>query len=116
MRILICGSREFNNVVTVAMVINAIKINDTIIQGDCVGADLLAKNLAILKKITVESYPANWQKYGKRAGIIRSIEMLDSGIDRVYAFYWRKKTKGTSFTVHEAIKRGIEVIEIIENN
>ena len=63
----------------------------TLIHGGAVGADLLAahsvekynkelqESFDIDKMITIEEFPANWKKYGKSAGIIRNIDMLQNG-------------------------------------
>lgn len=56
----------------------------------------------------VERYPADWERYGKRAGPIRNRKMLDQGPDLVVAF---GGDKGTADCVREARRRGIAVRE-----
>ena len=53
--------------------------------------------------------PAEWDKYGRSAGPIRNIQMLDMKPVLVLAFYNKVESKGTSHTVTEAKKRRIPV-------
>lgn len=62
-----------------------------LIHGNAIGADIQSANAARdLKKlgfdIEIESYPANWTKFGKRAGYIRNKEMVDLHPDVCLAF------------------------------
>jgi hypothetical protein len=52
----------------------------------------------------VKEYPADWRGKGKRAGIIRNLEMLDTKPDKVIAF-WDGRSTGTGHTISEAKKR-----------
>ena len=81
--------------------------NVTIIHGDAKGADKAADRCAKKWGWTVERYPADWNTYGKSAGIIRNTQMLDLQPDKVIAF-WDGKSRGTLHTITEAQKRGIE--------
>lgn len=85
--------------------------NATIIHGDAAGADKTAAWLAEDFGFSVEAFPvtdSDWQQYGKRAGILRNLTMLDTEPDLVLAF-WDGKSKGTRHTIEEARKRGIPV-------
>lgn len=50
------------------------------------GADYLAKRAALELGWKVKSFPAKWKLHGKKAGIIRNIEMIDD-------FYMNKDIK-----------------------
>jgi hypothetical protein len=66
--------------------------------------------------VNVEVHPANWAKYGKLAGSLRNVEMLDAGDpDLVLAFYKRgAKNIGTGNMVRECKLRGLTVREYWE--
>jgi hypothetical protein len=63
----------------------------------------LLKNIKIPIKII---YP-QWEIFGKKAGIIRNIEIVKKS-DLVFAF-WDGKSKGTEFTIKQAKKENINL-------
>lgn len=82
----------------------------TIIEGGARGADAAAADFAAVEWLTLEEYPADWDKYGKRAGYIRNAEMLKKGKpDVVVAF---PGGSGTEMMVKLAEKAGVEVIKV----
>ena len=114
MKILICGGRDFNDedlmVESINQLLNELGLIEsqiTIISGMARGADLLAYNLAIHNGIKTICMPADWNKYGKSAGYIRNLQMLNHA-DYVLAF-WDFESKGTAHTITEAGKRDIPV-------
>jgi hypothetical protein len=72
------------------------------------GADRLADDWCAVNWIVPETYPADWDKYGKAAGPIRNQQMLDTGIDLVLAFP-TKESKGTWHMVKIAHAAGVPV-------
>lgn len=80
-------------------------------HGTARGADRLAAGYADSLGLEVEHYPADWKRHGKRAGILRNLEMLDAEPSLVIAF-WNGRSCGTKHTIDEARRRGIPV-EII---
>lgn len=93
MRVLICGSRNWNeeNVPkehSIEAYIETLPLNAVIIHGACPGADMMADRMARERGHTVIEFKANWNLYGDAAGPIRNQEMLDVGKpDRVVAFH-----------------------------
>lgn len=80
-----------------------------IMAGDARGVDEWALMSARLYGLTAHPpYRADWEKHGKKAGILRNLEMLNAQPDLVLAF-WDGKSKGTKHTVDEAGRRGIPV-------
>lgn len=80
------------------------------ICGMAFGADTMAYNWAKRHGVKVHEYPADWEKYGKRAGYIRNKQMLEEGKpDLVVAF---PGGKGTAMMVNLARQAGVRVIEI----
>lgn len=64
-----------------------------IICGEARGADSLGKYYAKEHGIPVESFPADWEKHGKKAGYIRNKEMAEHA-DALIAF-WDGESRGT---------------------
>jgi len=82
----------------------------TIISGGAPGADTTAENWAVNNHCDIERFPADWERYGKRAGFIRNQEMLDKGKpDLVVAF---PGGVGTKMMVRIATEAGVPVIKI----
>jgi len=106
--VLVCGSRTWGDAAAIYHRLARLPHEATIVHGAAPGADTIAGNAAHDLGLKVEAYPADWGKYGKRAGFIRNVHMLDSGIDLVIAFR-RDRSPGTSHTVGVATRRGIPV-------
>lgn len=82
----------------------------TVIQGGCpTGADLYARMWVYANPWVVgKSFPADWEKYGKRAGPLRNEAMIAAGADLVLAFPL-PGGKGTQHTIRLAREAGIPV-------
>lgn len=112
MRVLICGSRTFSDRHAIAVVVAAFQ-NDkdtVIIQGEAPGADSLAKHFADVYGVAHEDYKAEWKIYGKRAGYLRNVRMLEEGRpDVVWAFVDKTlpESEGTAMMVDIARKAGV---------
>lgn len=127
MRIIIAGSRDFNDY-------NLLKINVTevlnnfflsglihadlqdvkIISGNARGADKLGERFAKDNNIGCQLFPANWEAYGKSAGYKRNMEMAiyarkDNG---VLIAFWDGKSKGTEHMINIARNEKIKVFVI----
>lgn len=106
-RILICGSRGWKKVGPIETVIAGHLAQGpvTVIHGDCPdGADAIAD--AVGKKLgaRVVPVPANWNRFGKRAGFIRNQKMLDEQHPQiVYAFRAHGKSNGTDDMVERSL-------------
>lgn len=115
MRVIVCGGRDYQNRNRVYTTLDVILKNVgkdalTIIQGGAQGADRLAVDWALLNNVEVIQYPADWQKYGKRAGYIRNKQMLDEGkADYVIAF---PGGPGTKMMTELAQKANVKVVVI----
>lgn len=118
MRILVCGGRDFGDGDRVVAELHDLQVwgdltgnpVEVVIHGKARGADTLADKAAGLLNIPTEVYPAEWDKYGKRAGYIRNQQMLDEGKpDLVVAF---PGGRGTAMMVDIARKAGVKVREV----
>ena len=112
MKVLVCGSRYFNDYNKLKEVLDDLSI-DTIIHGDACGADRLAGRYGEENNIPVLRFPALWDEYGKRAGPIRNSQMLREGNpDYVVAFLY-PNSRGTRDMIKKSKDKGLEV-EIVE--
>ena len=111
MKVLVCGSRSWDNIHTIRMRILSLPDNTEIIHGGASGADRTAACLAEDFGFTVREFKADWDGEGKSAGFKRNLRMLDESPDLVIAF-WDGRSRGTRHTITEARKRGIPVEEV----
>ena len=82
----------------------------TIISGEADGVDSVAMDWAVCNWTDYEGFPADWDKHGKKAGVLRNIQMLEEGKpDLVVAF---PGGRGTAHMVQIAKAAGVEVIEV----
>lgn len=69
------------------------------------GADTLGERFAKENGYKIRYFPANWERYGKRAGILRNEEMVLSA-NALIAF-WNGKSKGTEHVLKFAYKNNL---------
>lgn len=109
MKILICGDRNYSDVVLIEKFISSLPKDTIIIEGEAKGADSLARDAAIKLGLDVEKYPANWKEQGKSAGPIRNSKMLKEGKPDYVIGYHNdiKSSKGTKNMLAQTIKVGV---------
>lgn len=111
MKVLVCGSRNWPNIGTIHDRLRDLLAERgpfEVIHGGARGADAMAALTAQWCRLPARAFPADWDKHGKRAGILRNLAMLDEGPDLVLAFQ-RNGSRGTQHTIDEARRRGIPV-------
>jgi hypothetical protein len=138
-RILIAGSRSFDDYsmlrrkVVVHLINNSIPMRDVvIISGRAAGADALGEQFAERFGLPVETYPAAWndlsaepciigtnkhgRQYNKLAGMNRNKIMVDRA-DHIIVF-WDGKSKGTKDDINLAKKAGkpLEIVMFDKDN
>jgi len=112
MRILITGSRDWDDLELIEEVLSSYAFfylgqDVTLVSGACpTGADRMCEVFAGSEGWTIERHPADWEKYGKRAGFVRNAEMVERGADVCLAFI-KNNSKGASMTLNLACKAGI---------
>lgn len=108
MKLLVCGGRDFNDLCLFFDTIDDLSPEpDLIIQGGATGADALARRYAEKRGIQIQTFEAEWSKYGNAAGPIRNRKMLAEGKpDLVVAF---PGGKGTADMVRRASVAGVPV-------
>ena len=111
-RILICGDRNYQDWIKVQEYLDTISRTTIIIHGGARGADSLAGNLATSLKMKVIKFPANWDKYGKAAGVLRNQQMLDEGHPDLVVYFHKdiENSKGTRDMLKRATDSGIRTI------
>lgn len=109
MRVLVCGSRFWMNAVAIRSRLAVLPADAVVIHGGARGADRLAEAEAKARGLTVDPYPADWQRFGPAAGPLRNRKMLTVGRpDVVVAFHnaiWT--SKGTRNCLKQARRLGI---------
>jgi len=113
MRVVVSGSREWGKEPSDSLRVHAriseLPQGSVVVHGDASrGADRMADKAARRYGYKVERHPAPWQMLGKRAGIVRNVEMLDTQPDLVIAF-WDGESRGTGHMIQAARERGIPV-------
>lgn len=133
MRLLITGSRDWTDYARIedelSKVVSAyISTGDfgphTLVSGACpTGADRMCEeawesfdaHADIPEEFFLELHPADWDKYGKRAGFIRNSEMVKLGADHCLAFI-RNDSKGATMTARIAEAAHIPVTRVVVND
>jgi YspA, cpYpsA-related SLOG family len=113
MKVLVCGGRNFSDAAFIHAELdrlNGIHGFTVVIEGDARGVDRIAGEWARSHNIELIEYPANWERDGRHAALIRNEHMLTDGKpDLVVAF---PGGSGTSHTCWKAEQASIPVIKV----
>lgn len=107
-RIVVCGSRDFNDYEIAKEFIKECLNNEKIVgkiiilSGGARGADTIGERYALENGFETERYPAEWKSYGKKAGPIRNKKMAEA-CDIVICF-WDGQSRGTKSMISCAEK------------
>lgn len=100
MKLLIAGSRDFQDYCKLCKTLDEFlsknKVTE-IVSGTARGADRLGEQYAYERNIKLARFPANWDKYEKRAGYLRNVDMgnyCDCAI-----IFWDGVSKGTKHMI-----------------
>lgn len=97
-KLIIAGSRDFSDYAFLEKAYRENKLNASeIVSGLARGADSLGVRLAHNLLIPLKTFEANWDAEGKRAGILRNIQMGDYA-DTLLSF-WNGESKGTKHMI-----------------
>lgn len=117
MRLLVCGSRTFNDRDFVWSVLDRLLRDEgnieIVINGGAQGADSLGFQWALVNHLPALTVPANWEEYGKAAGPIRNEAMLvNYEPDLVVAFTDKplEQSRGTAHMVRISRAKGVNVV------
>lgn len=117
-RIIICGTRTFNDDELLYDKLDKITKDMTdveIISGACEGADNIGEKYAKDKGLLLKVFPANWDKYGAAAGPLRNEQMLNYALQEkaLVVAFWNGKSRGTSNMIKIAKNSGVTVYTYI---
>lgn len=108
--VIVAGSRDFNDFELLTQKLDQLFANrkpTRILSGAARGADTLAIEYAKLRDIPCRKFPAQWRRWGRRAGMIRNREMLEHA-DALVAF-WDGESRGTKHMIDIATEAEIEI-------
>lgn len=111
MKIIIAGGRDFKDYKHLCRICDDTLSqfeNVSIVSGTAKGADTLGERYAKENGYKVERFPADWDKYGKRAGYLRNREMAEYS-DGLIAF-WDNESRGTKNMISEANKEELMIV------
>ena len=107
MKLAIVGSRDFLDYPWMEhCLLQTFRVEDieTIVSGGARGADSLAERFAARQGLPIVVIPAEWNKYGRRAGPLRNTEIVNS-VDALAAF-WDGVSRGTRDVIGKARAAG----------
>jgi len=114
MRVAIIGSRGFKDYTTVIKAMKEFEnihgVVESVVSGGAKGADALAERYAKDNRLPITVYPAEWERYGKKAGYIRN-KLIVNDCDFVVAF-WDGESTGTKSSLDYARETGKPVMVI----
>jgi len=116
MKIIIAGGRDFNDYELLKEKCDKIVSGLTsveIVSGMARGADALGVRYAKERDFVYHPFPADWNTQGKRAGMLRNIDMAKFS-DGLIAF-WDGKSKGTKHMIETAEEMGLKIRTVIYN-
>ena len=114
-RIIIAGSRDFSDYQLVRRVMSEVagtypRERLEIISGGARGADTLGEMFAERNGLKLTRFPADWDKFGKRAGILRNRQMAEyAGEDGMLVAFWDEISRGTKNMIETAKELGLFV-------
>ena len=110
MKCIIAGSRSINQSIVLETAIDASGFADDItevVSGGAKGVDALGEEWAYKQQLHLMIFPADWDTYGRSAGIRRNKQMA-AYADALIAV-WDGQSKGTVHMVEEAKRQGLKV-------
>jgi hypothetical protein len=111
MTVLVCGGRDYTDRRRVYRLLNFNRAKIAMIVHGCArGADSMADDWAVEQFVPCLRVPAEWDRFGRKAGFMRNEKMLSLGKpDLVVAF---PGGAGTAMMVRLARQAGIRVVEV----
>ena len=116
--IIIAGSRSFIDYEIVKkslknfLIVKQTSDKPIIICGMARGADMLGYRLAKEFRLPLKEFPADWNRFGKRAGYIRNEQMAKYAYEHdngVLLAFWDGQSKGTKSMIELAKKYNLEI-------
>jgi hypothetical protein len=111
MRIIVTGGRDFANRNMLNTLLDNMNSHGPItevVEGGARGADRMAREWAHTRGIPCITVPANWDRHGRSAGMIRNIQMLVDFPEHVVVAF--PGGRGTTGMIAETRKRKRNII------
>lgn len=112
-RVIIAGTRTFTDYTLLQRECNHLLSekqcthNIVVVSGTARGADTLGERYARERGFQLRRFPADWDKDGKKAGMLRNYRMADKA-DALIAF-WDGTSRGTANMIDIARKKKLPV-------
>lgn len=110
MKVALVGSRTFSNYEMMCAFIER-SLSDTefssietVVSGGARGADTLAEQYARENGLELIVFPAEWERYGRKAGPLRNVKIIQE-CDLCFAF-WDGQSRGTKHDIDLCKKMG----------
>ena len=122
-RIIVAGNREYsdyeklkstldNCIAYILRNSDYVASDIEIVEGECRGADLLAKRYAEERGYKVTGFPAKWESEGNAAGPLRNQRMAlyasEEGHAGCLIAFWNGKSRGTKNMIDCATKKNLK--------
>jgi hypothetical protein len=107
-RFIVCGSRGWTRQDLIADRLFWLPPDAVVVHGAARGADRLASREAAKLGLVIETHPADWERHGRKAGVIRNWNMARLGAELCLAF-WDGRSYGTYQMMGAALHYGISV-------
>ena len=114
-RIIIAGGRDFTDYSQLKQfmddLLKTLEGSIEIVSGGAKGADSLGERYAREHGYKLKRFPANWDRYGKSAGIIRNKEMAlyAAEVTGMLVAFWDGASRGTYDMITRAEEYNLEV-------
>ena len=122
-RVIIAGSRSIADARIVAEILeNDLRKGsidperDEIVHGGAKGVDSLAEDWALAAGFSVKKFPAEWAKYGKRAGFLRNFDMAEYAASvpgGKLVLIWDGRSRGSAMMKDIARRAGLSIEETL---
>lgn len=112
-RVIIAGTRTFTDYTLLQRECNHLLSekqrthNIVVVSGTARGADTLGERYARERGFQLRRFPADWDKDGKKAGMLRNYRMADNA-DALIVF-WDGTSRGTANMINIARKKNLPV-------
>ena len=118
-RVIIAGSREMADYEAARKAISGVLgeigggAQVRVVSGHCRGADILGERYAREHGLELSVFPAEWNRYGRRAGFIRNTRMAEfaseEGVEGSLIAFWDGQSRGTKMMIGIAEKKGLSI-------
>ena len=116
LHLLICGTRTFADYPLLCAKLDALTANYSaveVVSGCARGADTLGEQWAAERGHSVKRFPADWVRYGRRAGYIRNMDMANDLLSlrepTMVVAFWDGESRGTKHMIDIAREAGLAV-------